>query len=128
MVSDEIVKPGDHRGAARGDDALGVGRFAGLEHGQRDNRRHEEVRRQRAPGFARAAADVAEHAGDRASSRNARDEPVAQLARQRLGFRSEARDVHGDLVLEIDEPVLAHLEPDRMRLAVERVVDFLAAE
>src|SRR5207237_1352164 len=75
-----------------------------------------------------AAAGVGQHVRHRSPTRQARHEPVAELPRERLSLRAEAGDVERDRMLEVDEPVLAHLEADATRLAAERVVDLLAPQ
>ena len=128
VVRDQVVQPGDHRGAALRDDALGVGRLARLQQRHVHHGRGVKILRQRAPDLLGATARVGEHLRDRAAAGQARDEPVAQLAGQGLRLRAEGRDVDRDRVVEIDEAMLAHLEPDRVGLAVQRVVDLFAAE
>jgi hypothetical protein len=83
---------------------------------------------QGASGFRGAAARVRQHLVHRPAARQAGDEPVADLSRQRLSFRAEAGDVERHGVLEIDESMLAHLETDAVGLAVQAVLDVLAAE
>src|SRR4026209_710691 len=81
-----------------------------------------------APGPLRAVRRVGQHLGHRAAAGQSGDEPVSQLSREGLGLGAEPRDVDRDRVVQVDEAVLSHLEADGTRLAVERVVDLLAAE
>ena len=71
---------------------------------------------------------MGEHGGHAAAAGEAGDEPVGELAREGLGLGTEARDVERDWMLEVDEVVLAHLEADGMRLAVEGVFHLVARE
>ncbi len=70
----------------------------------------------------------AEHLRHGSAARQARHETIPELAGQGLRLGAEARDIERDAGLEIDEAVLAHLEADRVRLAVERVVHLLPVE